>query len=275
MKYYLFAKFFQHRSAEELMADCRELGLDGPTALIRDGYWVNKQNMAESLPAFVRSAQQSGLEVTYAETPFALRDIPNLTKELAVMQDCGITDFRVDFISKRTAETYRELPQVLRPLIERAAEASGKAGLRMIIQIHGGCYPHNATAAYPLVAGLDPRTVGVKIDPGNNLCQEGYELFDYQIELLGEYVAALGAKDACMKRAGDPAGPTKGWVRQFVPAYEGAADFPQIFRALHQIGFAGPAIFMPFYHENDFASLYDCLRREIAYLKQVESTVIQ
>lgn len=266
MRYYLFPKFFQKLSVEELMRTCRELGVDGPTAMVREGYWVQRSDMAQTLPQYVEAAQAQGLSITYAEPPFSLAEIPSLSKELNILKECGITNFRVDFISKRIAGPYRELPGVLRPLIERAADAAGKAGLRMILQIHGHCYPHNATAAYPLVQGLDPKTVGVKIDPGNNLAQEGYELFDYQIELLGEYVAALGAKDACVRYSGEG----KGWRRAFAPAYEGMADFPLIFRQLHKIGFDGPAILMPFYHEQEPDRLLECLKKEIAYFKQVE-----
>ncbi len=271
MRYYLFPKFLQKLPLEELMHTCRELGVDGPTAMVRDGYWVQREDMAQTLPRYVAAAAAQGLMVTYAEPPFSLAEIPSLSRELAILKDCGITDFRVDFISKRIAGPYRRLREVLRPLVERAADAAGKAGLRMILQIHGHCYPHNATAAYPLLEGLDPRTVGVKLDPGNNLAQEGYELFDYQIELLGEYIAALGAKDACVQRSGDRLSPSKGWVRSFVPAYEGMADYPLIFRELNKVGFDGPAILMPFYHDGDYDRLLECLREEIAYFKRVES----
>jgi hypothetical protein len=42
--------------------------------------------------------------------------------------------------------------------------------------------------------------VGIKLDPGNNYAQEGYEDFTYQIHLLKEYIQAFGAKDACSLR---------------------------------------------------------------------------
>lgn len=273
MQYYLFPKFFGHLTLQELMSTCNDLGIDGPTALIREGYWIDRENLETALPQYVAAAQSHGLRVKYAETPFSLEEIPSLSRELSVLWDNGITDFRVDFISKRYAGAYRDLPYVLRPLIERAAVTAAEAGVRMIIQIHGHCYPHNATAAYPLVRGLDPAAVGIKIDPGNNLAQEGYELFDYQVEVLGEYIAALGAKDACVRRTGDPQSADKGWRRAFVPAYEGMTDYPLLMRALKKIGFDGPAILMPFYHEKEYDRLLDCLKKEIAYLRHVECSI--
>ncbi len=49
MKHYLFAKFFTHLSADELMDECAKSGIDGPTLLIRDGYWVSNDNMETEL----------------------------------------------------------------------------------------------------------------------------------------------------------------------------------------------------------------------------------
>jgi hypothetical protein len=40
MKYYLFAKLYRNLDVPHLMALCQEVGLDGPTALIREGYWT-------------------------------------------------------------------------------------------------------------------------------------------------------------------------------------------------------------------------------------------
>ena len=71
-----------------------------------------------------------------------------------------------------------------------------KAGIKAIVQIHGMMYPHNATSAYMALKDLDPTHIGVKLDPGNNVQQEGFELWNYQIPLLGEYISALGVKDA-------------------------------------------------------------------------------
>mgnify|MGYP005857321707 CR=1 FL=1 len=91
----------------------------------------------------------------------------------------------------------RDLYEFTRSLTEKIADAAENSNIKAIIQLHGGCYPHNATAAYPLVKELNPDYIGIKIDPGNNYNQEGYEDFEYQVNLLNEYIGALGAKDAC------------------------------------------------------------------------------
>ena len=48
LKYYLFPKFFVNCITEELMAYTAELGFDGPTALVRDGYALTPENLREA-----------------------------------------------------------------------------------------------------------------------------------------------------------------------------------------------------------------------------------
>lgn len=62
MKHYLFAKFFTHLSANELMDECAKLGIDGPTLLIRDGYWVSNDNMETELEKFINIAIKTPYE---------------------------------------------------------------------------------------------------------------------------------------------------------------------------------------------------------------------
>lgn len=269
MKNYLFAKFFQHLSAEELMKTCRELGIDGPTALIRDGYWTQADNLKETLPAFVRLAHEWGLQVEYADTPFHMDFLDKLDDELALMAESGIRMFRINYIGKN-AMPARELADHLARQTEKAAAAAERHGLRAIVQLHGGMYPHNATAAWPAIRDLDPRYIGIKIDPGNNLAQEGYELFAYQIELLGEYLAAVGEKDAELMRAAPSSTGNKGWQRRFAPAQQGIADYDHIFHEIKKQNLQPVGILMPFYYENDFSRLVENLREEVAYFRRCQ-----
>ena len=257
MKNYLFPKNYMGRPAEELMMLCKELGIDGPTALIRDGYWMQADNMKETLPAFVRLAEQYGLEVVYAETPFQMEKLPELDDKLAVMADCGIRQFRVDFFAKNAVPA-RELAGRLARMTETAAKAADRHGLRAVVQLHGGAYPHSATAAWPAVKNLDPRYIGVKLDPGTNLLQEGYEDFSYQIGLLGEYIAAIGEKDGAVFREHPSETGAKGWTSRWVPSQQGMINYDSIFALLKKQNLDIPGILMPFYDEG-------ALQEEVAY----------
>lgn len=270
MKYYLFAKAMAHLTVDELMELCVSLGLDGVTALIREGYWTTEGALERELPLFVRRAAAHGLEVRYADTSFDMRRPESWEKYLPVLRDCGIRQFRLGYMPKVDFVHPRDMAFQGRRCAEKAALLAQRYDMQAVIQIHGDQYPHCATAAWPMVQGLDPGHIGIKLDPGNNRHQEGYERYNYQIPLLGEYIAALGAKDAAAYRTGDRDNARKGWETAFVPADEGQSEYPLIFSELMKVGFDGAVILMPFYEADCFEHLCEKLKREIAYLKAAE-----
>lgn len=252
------------------MAYTAELGFDGPTALVREGYALTLDNLREALPAYLAAARREGLSVTYADTPFDMAHIEDFEDGIRCLKEYGITQFRLNHVPKKLAPA-RELAPRLREMAQHTEALVRKiGGIQAIIQIHGYCYPHNATAAYMAVEGLDPTCIGVKLDPGNNICQEGYELFSYQIDLLGEYIAAVSGKDVSVTRTGDRQAADKGWRRAFVPSDEGVIDYIPILRQLFEQGFTGPMIVMPFYDENDLPRHLSGIRRDLTYLKACE-----
>ena len=151
------------------------------------------------------------------------------------------------------------------------ADVAEKIGIQAIVQNHGYMYPHNASTAYACIKGLDPKYIGIKFDSGNYFAQEGFEVYSYQIPLLGEYISAIGAKDACLRLGVDKGNGNKGWSRPFVPAFEGCSNYKEIFAELKKINFNGPAILMPFYNEKDYNELEKNLIKENAYFKTLET----
>ena len=271
MKHYLFAKNFKDFSAEQLMEKCVSYGLDGPNALIRDGYWINESNLKEATPKFVRLAERYGLEVKYANTDIAITDVEKKSDLLFAMSDCGIEKFRLAHFLKRDFKGgVREIEDFTKRHLSKVAEVAEKAKIQAVVQIHGHAFPHSATTAYNCVKGLDPKYIGVKIDPGNNFSVEGYELLTYQVPLLGEYVCALGEKDAMMVRGIDRGDGNKGWYRTLTPAQHGATNHVTLFEELKKIDFEGPGILMPMYHPENFELMEEEFIGEIKYFKELE-----
>ncbi len=265
-KWYLFAKFYRHLSQGELMDLCTRLGFDGPTALVRDGYWVERGNMAKTLPPFVAEASRHGLEVRYADTDVVPTDAEDAVEQYRILAGEGIERVRMSYVQRDGDRDPRSLAEKGRRWAEAACELGARFSIQSVIQLHGGYYPQNATGVWPMVKGLDPRYVGVKIDPGNANHQEGFEYAPYQVNLLREYITAVGAKDACALRVG-PEGDGKGWQKQFIPAYAGQTNFVELYRLLKAVGFSGPNVLMPFYFETDPDALTAALEKELRYLK--------
>ena len=275
MKHYLFPKFFADLSIDAMMEKCAAMGFDGPTLLIRDGHQVCLDNLETALPHYMKAAETSGLEVRYAQTDITMENVQKEEDLLRRLADAGITSFRLAHLHKRRSGIPpRELADHVRSHLSKVAETAEKAGIKAIVQIHGMMYPHNATSAYMALKDLDPTHIGVKLDPGNNVQQEGFELWNYQIPLLGEYISALGIKDAnfFLHPEADIAG-GKQFVRRFVPLPDGVSDYPQILTELQKIGFSGPAVFMPFYNEKEPDLLEKNLARELAYFKELEGKI--
>lgn len=264
-KWYLFAKFFGQLSAAELMEMCARMGFDGPTALIRDGYWTELSNMKDTLPGYVAEAEKHGLEVRYADTEIDVMSA-EADEQYRILAGEGIKRIRLKYVGRDNERDPRSLADIGRRWAEKACELGEKHDVLSVIQIHGWYYPHCATAAWPMVKGLDPRYVGIKMDPGNNQHQEGYEFAAYQVNLLQEYIAAVGAKDAAYLRTGE-GGDDKGWERHFMPAFAGRTNFVELYGLLKKVGFSGPNVLMPFYNDTNLPLLTENLQKELDYLK--------
>lgn len=260
MKKYLFAKSFQQLTQEALMQLCAELGITGPTLLLRNGYWTTEDHPA-SIPAFVSCANRFGLEVRYADTNIC-NDGEDAQRLFALLAENGIRQIRLGYLPRPHGVAVRSMADELCTFAEKMCRLAEKNGVQSIIQLHGWFYPQSATAAYPAIKDLDSRYIGIKVDLGNNLSQEGYEFFDYQADLLGEYIAALGAKNAIYTQENGI------WTPGFAPCHKGIADYAQVYRELHRVGFDGPTILMPLYTANSVAEYKSLIAEEIRYLDQ-------
>lgn len=267
MKYYLFAKFLTSMSEKDLMKQCKELGFDGPTLTIRDGFWTPPDDLSKVKP-FIKAAEDEGLEVKYAQIPY-LPDAPEADECFAVLAENGIEQVRLDWMKRPRGVGFdaRTLPDAAKKLAEAAENLGRRHGIRAVMQIHCNKYPHNATSMYEAVKDFDPRYLGVKLDPGNNVMSEGYEHLDYQVSLLRDYISVLGAKSAGIFR--DPTREyANGWYREVVPSQEGMIDYKELYSYLKEIDFAGPTVLMPFYDADDPEKLLKDLRDELAYFKK-------
>lgn len=266
----VFPKYAQHLSLEELAEWCNDAGVDAVNAVVRDGYWVSESNLAESLPVFKRSMESAGLRVSFASTSYPADALVQDDTPLRVMADNGIEQFRTGYFRRpgdgdiRTARKHaRETLTALEPLCERAE-------IQAVVQLHGGTIHQSFSSAYSLVEGLNPKYVALEPDPGNQVMQEGYEVWHYGFNLLSEYVAALGVKDAVwIHNSIRSDEPDKGWRREWAPIYEGIVNWQEVVTQLRSISFKGPLVFMPFYDECDFITQTEKFHREVAYLRRI------
>jgi sugar phosphate isomerase/epimerase len=269
----LFPKFFSHLSLPALAELVREVGLDTTNLVVRDGFQVTPEYMAEELPLFLRIMRREGLEIRFATTDYQAETLIAQPEILSTLADAGIRDFRIGHFPDRGGDVRQALRQV-REALQRLVPLCEKAGIRAVTQLHNNTLIASPGMAYHLFHDLPPEWMGIELDPGNQ-SYDGLEEWDRSARLLGSSVVALGVKDTGMIRdMGRAEGSEKGWVRYWTPIDNGVTQWHQVIRALHKIDFAGTFVFMPFYDPDDPAEMRRRLREEVAYLRRIVTAVM-
>jgi len=269
----VFPKFYQGMAADEMARRVREAGMDAVNAVVREGYWCEPDNLADTLPAYCTAVRDEGLQVVLASTGFRADHLTEDETPLAVLAECGVPAFRMGYFRLPDAGDVWPALAAARRDMETMAGLCEKHGLRAVYQVHQNTLVSSASAVLELVCDLDPRHVGVMLDPGNQ-AHEGFESWRRSAPLLGPYLAGIGVKDVTFERDPDRARePDKGWRGRWAPLDEGVVNWHDVIRALAAAPFAGLFVFMPFCHEGDPAATNRQLTRDAAYLRGVLETV--
>lgn len=264
----IFPKFYRHMDLPELAGMVREVGLDTTNLVIRDGYWVTPDNLADGTRKFVQAMEKEGLTIHFATAGFSPEALLKDDTPLAVLADNGITEFRTDYFRQQTDDIPGAL-DAARNQLERLVPICERHGIRAVYQVHHGTLITNSLAAWLLVRELPPKWVGVMLDPGNQT-REGFEDWHRAALLLRDHWVALGVKDSAWHR--DPSAahePRKGWRCDFVPLRDGIIDWHKVAAALRSIDFDGTFVFMPFHDEHDPAAMTRHLKSDVAYLRSI------
>lgn len=134
-------------------------------------------------------------------------------------------------------EIFRLAQDALPPLVELSA----RTGIRFLFETHAGALLASPLAARQLLEGMDPARVGVIYDPGNT-CREGRLAPRSEVEVLGDYLAYVHAKNTGYWFEGALAHqpvPRARWVSRTVAPDAGILDWIEVFFALKNAGFEG------------------------------------
>jgi len=120
----------------------------------------------------------------------------------------------------------------------RALEITSTAGVKVVVEMHGGTIHPSATLAYRIVSNFDPAHIGVVYDP-QNMVKDGYETIQLAVEVLGQYLTHAhvgGHRPDPGER--DDSGALQ-WVWSGCSMREGLYDYPEMFRRLRESGYSG------------------------------------
>ncbi|WP_223692449.1 sugar phosphate isomerase/epimerase family protein [Leifsonia poae] len=236
------------------------------------GFWAGNRatwpltGLEESVSEIARLTAESGLQFSGIGGYARCDDHANVDRMLAATAALGARQVRVTVLRTDSGD-YRELFASARRDIERAASRAGELGVKALIELHHETITPSASAAFRLVDGIDPETVGVIHDLGN-LVIEGQEATLAAFQLLGPYLAHVHVKNVAWLPGAPEADSTVRWHHEWAPLRTGAGDVEAYFEALHTFGYDGWVTAEDFSTELPLA---ERTRDNLAYLREVEA----
>ncbi len=208
------------------------------------GFWAGNRAtwpltwLEQALPEIARITREAGLDFSGLGGYAQASDHDDVERMLAATATLGAQRVRVTMPPVPT-DDYRAVFARTRTDLEWAAERAAAHGVQLLVELHHRTITSSASAAYRLVAGLDPAHVGVIHDIGN-LIHEGHEDVEAELQILGEYLAHVHVKNVAWRPTGElgPDGAAV-WAAEWATLREGQGDIDALFRALAAAGYDG------------------------------------
>jgi len=165
-------------------------------------------------------------------------------------------------------ESFLDLLKRTRAGLERLVPLGEEYGIRYVLELHSGSVVASPAYARQVMDGLDSRWVGAIYDPANCVV-EGFVRPRAAVEILGEYLAYLHAKNVFFRYSGSyvkGAVRRAAWERCYCPLECGMVDFVEVFFALKVGGVAGWISLEEFFGDKDDPE--EEIRRGILFLKE-------
>lgn len=274
MKFSIFTVMAPAWSPEEVVLKLKENGYDGvewrvnaapkaapETMPPRDQlFWsynrctLDIDNIAADAARAAKLCDDNGLEKLSLASYLMPRELEKIETLLAAAADNGFKMIRLFPDSYKGDVPYRELFSDVRSSMFSVERLCRKYGVQANLEIHMNTIMPSASAAYRLIEGMDPDLIGVVFDAGN-MVHEGFENYQFGMELLDRHVHHVHIKDATWA-------PNK--EGKLAPGFaeigKGVVDYDKLFAALRKIGYDGYLSFEDFsVAKEDDAKLCDNL----------------
>ncbi|MHB1296614.1 MAG: sugar phosphate isomerase/epimerase family protein [Anaerolineae bacterium] len=278
MKFAVFTVMMPEYCPAEAVALLAELGYDGvewrvtrPNAQpdLPPAYWSNNRctvdiatldREADALSMLTRSA---GLEMPSLGTYLGCQDLDDIERAMRAAAGMGCPRLRVSPPRYDRAVGYGRLfAQALGGYVE-VEELARKTGVQACIEIHMGNICSSPSLGARLVSYLDPRYIGVILDPGN-MIYEGYEDWRMGMEVLGPYLAHVHLKNSQWLAVGQRDTGETDWRASAAAMDRGIIDMRQFMSDLRAVGYDGYCSFEDF---SDSGTTEEKLKRNLEYIR--------
>ncbi|MGC8552497.1 MAG: sugar phosphate isomerase/epimerase family protein [Phycisphaerae bacterium] len=205
-------------------------------------YWNNNratlapEALAGELPRLMQLAAAHGLATCAISPYYTCLEPASVESVMAAMPAGSGMNVRVTAPNYDASRNYNTQFAAARSGFAHIARLAQRYGVRACLEQHQGSLTPTASACVRMVDGLNPKYIGVIIDPGNTVV-EGYENFCMAVEMPGPYLAEVHIKNA-MRVKTDNDGRQR-WGVKWDSLAAGMADLHELRLALHKNNFSG------------------------------------
>ena len=280
MKYLMLSKPLEDLSYAKLADTVADLGMDGVDLTVRAPGHVLPERVKTDLPQAARAVRERGLEIGWLTTAIESAESPYAEDVIATAADLGIKQIKLGYFR------YAGFGAMRRQILETREQLRGIERLCLKYGIQAGVHAHDGPALSAtthvvslLLEGFDPAALCYYPDLGHIGIEGSFGGWIHGLDLLSDRIAMLALENLAQFREDEPETGAPRWHAKVVPFDQGFIPFPEAFRYLKQIGYAGYASFQAEYRgANSFkdmnqAELLAQVKQDLQYTRQLAEEV--
>lgn len=222
-------------SYAEVAGMLSKLPLVGPDLTVRPGGLVPPDRAADELPKAAEAFRDVGLSVPMVSSELTSAGSPNAKPLVATLGKLGIRYFKLGYYH------YHDLSHWETELDAQRKQLAGLLALCQDAGVEAGFHNHSGAGiggaiwdAWQMLQSLDPKLVGFYFDAAHASIEGAKHTWKLNLTRIAPRLKMVALKDYVWEKTSN--GPQTRWV----PLGEGMVNWPEFFRELVKIPFAGP-----------------------------------
>lgn len=219
----------------EVAVHLKELGVAGPDLTVRPGGLVPPDRVADELPKADAAFREKGLTIPMVSTGLTSARDPAARPTLAACGKLGIRYFKTGYYKYDDPDRWEERIASARKDLASLIELGKEAGVCAGIHNHAGPTVGGMMwDGVELLKSLDAKWVGAYFDPMHATIEGGNFGWQVGFRRLAPRLKMVAVKDFVWEKT------ASGWRTKMCPLGEGMVRWPEFFRLLAKVPFAGP-----------------------------------
>lgn len=234
----------------ELMDKLAEIGYDGIEWRVAEdngnkdepSFWqgnragMTAEELIQDSDVLIEKAEKLNLSMPSLGAYIDCFNLEKVEKHFQAANAIGSKNIRINPARYSLDESYASLLDKTRKHYAEVATLAAKYNVRACIETHMGIIAPSMFKTMAILEGLNPENVGIMWDPANQIV-EGLERFDMAMDIAGNYLAEVHAKNMCYEKV-ETDGQIK-WQAKAAPLDEGQVDWKALINILKEKNYDG------------------------------------